>query len=65
MLGFSVTIPHKETALALCDEVDPLAAKIGAVNTLIRRADGTLKGYNTDCGAALDACEKGAGGPGR
>jgi 3-dehydroquinate dehydratase/shikimate dehydrogenase len=34
---------------------------IGAVNTLVRRADGTLKGYNTDCTAALNAIEAGLG----
>lgn len=55
--GFSVTIPHKEEALRVCDHADPLAARIGAVNTLIRDASGTLKGYNTDCDAAMDAIE--------
>ena len=34
-------------------QVDPVAKRIGAVNTLVRRPDGTLKGYNTDCTAAL------------
>ena len=61
-VGFSVTIPHKERALALCDDVDPVAAKIGAVNTLVRRADGTLKGYNTDYVAAVAAIERAMGG---
>jgi 3-dehydroquinate dehydratase/shikimate dehydrogenase len=42
-------------------QVDPLAQSIGAVNTLVRRADGTLKGYNTDCSAALNAIEAGLG----
>lgn len=42
-------------------QVDPVAQRIGAVNTLVRRPDGTLKGYNTDCTAALDAIEKGMG----
>ena len=56
--GFSVTIPHKEEALRCCAEVDEVAAKIGAVNTLVRRADGTLKGYNTDYGAAIAAIER-------
>ena len=42
-------------------QVDELARRIGAVNTLVRRADGTLKGHNTDCGAALDAIESGLG----
>ncbi|GJN34864.1 hypothetical protein PR202_gb23565 [Eleusine coracana subsp. coracana] len=46
--GFSCTIPHKEAAVRCCDEVDPVAGDIGAVNTIIRRPDGKLVGYNTD-----------------
>jgi shikimate dehydrogenase len=45
--GGNVTIPHKETVFALCDEVDPLARMIGAVNTLVLR-DGKVFGTNTD-----------------
>jgi shikimate dehydrogenase len=45
--GGNVTIPHKEAVFALCDEVDPLARKIGAVNTLVVR-DGKVHGTNTD-----------------
>lgn len=45
--GGNVTIPHKEAVFALCDEVDPLARKIGAVNTLVVR-DGKVMGSNTD-----------------
>ena len=52
----------QEAALAAADTVDPLAARIGAVNTLVRQPDGTLRGYNTDCGAALDAIEAGLAG---
>ena len=63
-VGFSVTIPHKERALELCDDVDPVAAKIGAVNTLVKREDGTLKGYNTDYAAAIGAIERAMGGRG-
>jgi shikimate dehydrogenase len=47
VLGANVTIPHKEVTMALLDEVDTLAAEIGAVNTLVNR-DGRLSGYNTD-----------------
>ncbi|KAJ7522541.1 hypothetical protein O6H91_18G016000 [Diphasiastrum complanatum] len=54
--GFSVSIPFKEDALRCCDEVDPFAQAIGAVNTIIRR-DGKLIGYNTDCEAAISAIE--------
>ncbi len=46
--GVNVTIPYKELALTLCDEVDDRAARIGAVNTVVREGD-RLKGYNTDC----------------
>ena len=46
-VGGNVTIPHKETVFALCDEVDPLARMIGAVNTLVLR-DGKVFGTNTD-----------------
>ncbi len=45
--GANVTIPHKEAAFAVCDSVDPLAQRIGAVNTLVFR-DGTIHGTNTD-----------------
>lgn len=39
------------------DEHDPVAAKIGAINTLVRAEDGRLKGYNTDWSAAIGAIE--------
>ncbi|KAJ4727588.1 bifunctional 3-dehydroquinate dehydratase/shikimate dehydrogenase, chloroplastic-like [Melia azedarach] len=56
--GYSVGIPHKEAAMACCDEVHPLAKSIGAVNTVIRRPiDGKLVGYNTDCESAISAIE--------
>lgn len=46
--GFNITIPHKETIIPLLDELDPLAKKMGAVNTVVRLEDGRYKGYNTD-----------------
>jgi shikimate dehydrogenase len=46
--GCNLTIPHKEPAVALVDRVDAVAARIGAVNTIIVGADGTLEGRNTD-----------------
>jgi len=58
--GLSVTIPHKENALAYVGEAncEELARRIGAINTIVFDADGTLKGYNTDYAAAIDAlCE--------
>lgn len=57
--GFSVTIPHKEAALAGADEVDPVAQQIGAVNTLVRQPGGRLRGNNTDWSAAVAAIERG------
>jgi len=50
-LGFSgcnVTIPHKLDVLKLMDAVDPVAQRIGAVNTIVVQDDGTLSGFNTD-----------------
>jgi shikimate dehydrogenase len=50
-LGFSgcnVTIPHKLAVLKLVDQVDPVAARIGAVNTVVVQENGTLSGFNTD-----------------
>ena len=51
LLGFAgcnLTLPHKEAALAVVDEIDPAARAVGAVNTVIVRADGSLEGRNTD-----------------
>ncbi|MBK1795001.1 shikimate dehydrogenase [Devosia sp. WQ 349] len=57
--GGNVTIPHKEAVFALCDEVDPLALSIGAVNTLIAR-DGRVTGTNTDYLGFLGNLDQGA-----
>ena len=46
--GVNVTLPHKETALAAVDEATATASRIGAVNTVTVRADGSLLGDNTD-----------------
>ncbi len=45
--GFNVTMPHKLTIIPLIDRLDPLAMKIGAVNTIVNN-EGKLTGYNTD-----------------
>ena len=45
--GLNVTIPYKETVLPFLDEIDPVAAAVGAVNTVVNRG-GRLIGYNTD-----------------
>ena len=78
--GWNLTVPHKEAALHLVDEIDDEARAIGAVNTVTVRADGSLLGSNTDAygfianlrahHAALDSCLErvlviGAGGAAR
>lgn len=47
ILGLNVTVPHKERVLPFLDGIDPLAERIGAVNTLVRTERG-YRGYNTD-----------------
>jgi shikimate dehydrogenase len=46
--GCNITIPHKVAAMPLMDRIDPLAARIGAINTVVVQPDGALYGYNTD-----------------
>ena len=46
--GCNLTLPHKQMALSVVDRVEPVARKIGAVNTIIVGADGQLEGRNTD-----------------
>jgi len=46
--GLSVTMPHKEDVAATVDELDPAAAALRSVNTVVRRDDGRLAGYSTD-----------------
>ena len=46
--GTNLTVPHKETALEICDRIDDTARHIGAVNTVVVQADGSLFGSNTD-----------------
>ncbi len=58
--GANVTVPHKEQALALVDHVEPLARRIGAVNTLVVREDGTIEGRNTDAFGFLENLRHGA-----
>lgn len=60
----NVTIPYKQTVFALCDELSPIAQKLGNVNFVMRTADGKLRGDNTDAfgverlldSAGLDVC---------
>ena len=52
--GCNVTMPHKQAIMPLLDAVDPQAERIGAVNTVVRGADGQLTGYNTDAEGFLE-----------
>ncbi|MBO5327275.1 MAG: AAA family ATPase [Clostridia bacterium] len=46
--ALNVTIPYKKTVIPFLAEISPEAQRIGAVNTIVRRPDGTLCGFNTD-----------------
>jgi len=46
--GCSLTIPHKERALAIVDEIDPVAQRMGAISCVAVRSDGSLLGTNND-----------------
>ena len=46
--GLNVTIPYKKAVIPYLDELSPVAARLGAVNTVVRREDGSLIGHNTD-----------------
>ena len=48
LTGMNVTIPYKKTVMPYCAELTDIAARIGSVNTLVRREDGSLLGDNTD-----------------
>lgn len=56
--GFNVTMPHKQAVAALVDELDESAAISGAVNTVVIDEAGRLRGYNTDGGGMVMACEE-------
>lgn len=55
MRGANVTLPHKTAVLPLLDSCDALAEAVGAVNTIVRQADGRLHGSNTDVPGFLQA----------
>ena len=46
--GLNITIPHKQNILKICNQISPLAQKLGAVNTLVPNKDGGWNGLNTD-----------------
>lgn len=53
-VGCNVTMPHKQAIIPLLDRLDPLARRVGAVNTVTRAADGKLVGRNTDVAGFLE-----------
>lgn len=55
--GLAVTMPHKVALVDLLDQIDPLAQRIGAVNTVLNR-DGHLIGYNTDWRGIVNPLER-------
>ncbi|XP_050225733.1 bifunctional 3-dehydroquinate dehydratase/shikimate dehydrogenase, chloroplastic-like [Mercurialis annua] len=58
-IGYSYTTPHEEAGLKCCDEVDPVAEAVGAINCMVRRpTDGRLLGYNVDYLGAICAIEE-------
>ncbi len=75
--GLSVTMPFKQEIMAHLERTDPLSARIGACNTVLRAQDGNLYGFNTDVAGIIGPLEKrmplrdakvlvlGAGGAGR
>ncbi|WP_043832519.1 shikimate dehydrogenase [Muricoccus aerilatus] len=60
--GANVTIPHKETAMAVCDVLAEDARRMGAVNTLVFREDGRIEGWNTDGWGFLENLREAAPG---
>ena len=52
--GCNVTMPHKQAVMPHLTRLHPLAERIGAVNTVVREADGSLTGYNTDVAGFLE-----------
>lgn len=62
-LGLGVTAPYKKVVAGLLDEVEPAAELIGAVNNVVRTADGRLVGFNSDAPGFRDAVELALGRP--
>lgn len=53
-IGCNVTMPHKQAIIPELDALDPVARKLGAVNTVVRQENGGLKGFNTDAPGFLE-----------
>lgn len=60
--GCNLTVPHKELVLPALDRIDPLARRIGAVNTVVVAADGALEGSNTDAFGFMESLREAAPG---
>jgi shikimate dehydrogenase len=58
--GCNLTIPHKQLAVGIVDCIEPLARRIGAVNTIVVTPDGSLEGRNTDVYGFLESLREGA-----
>ena len=58
--GVNLTVPHKETALEIVDSRDDAATRIGAVNTVVVRPDGSIEGRNTDGYGFVQSVREGA-----
>ena len=56
--GCNVTMPHKQAVLSLVDRLEPLAKRVGAVNTIHRAKDGKLVGRNTDVAGFLEPLQE-------
>jgi 3-dehydroquinate dehydratase/shikimate dehydrogenase len=56
--GLSITMPHKQEIMQYLENTDPLSAKIGACNTVLRAQDGKLYGFNTDVAGIVGPLEK-------
>jgi 3-dehydroquinate dehydratase/shikimate dehydrogenase len=56
--GLSITMPYKEEIMKHLDNTDPLTAKIGACNTVVRSQDGKLYGFNTDIAGVIRPLEQ-------
>jgi len=60
--GVNITVPHKERALEFVDSVDPVARRIGAVNTVVVSEDGRMTGFNTDSFGFIENLRQGCPG---
>jgi shikimate dehydrogenase len=58
--GVNLTVPHKEAALKIVDICDDAATRIGAVNTVVIRSDGSMEGRNTDGHGFIQSVREGA-----